>query len=286
MSTVQERLKPGKAGGRLVRELSAIRAFMLRDFDLTKRYLGWDIVWLVYNLINAIIIGLIGLSSGAQPDHASGQPYVFYLLIGAIMWNYLAVLFIIIAETVAWERWEGTLEYTFMAPIHRLTHLFGVCAFATIYGIVRTILMLGILVLCFNVDLSQANLVSALVVLIIGSFAMVGLGLIAAVAPLLSPEKGAQATHILLAVTLLVSGVYYPIDVLPSWLQPGAVVSPAYWALVAERKAFLEGTPLWELGPELLGLVVTGLVFVPLGYLVFSWAERYAKRVGLLKRSG
>jgi ABC-2 type transport system permease protein len=146
--------------------------------------------------------------------------------------------------------------------------------------------MLGILVLAFHLDLTQANLLSALVVLIIGSFAMVGLGLIAAVAPLLSPEKGAQATHILLAVVLLVSGVYYPIAVLPHWLQPGAYITPAYWALVAERKAFLGGAPLTELGPELLGLVISGLVFIPLGYAIFSWGERYAKRVGLLKRSG
>jgi ABC-2 type transport system permease protein len=286
LSTIQERLQPGKGGGRLTRELSAIRAFILRDLDLTKRYLGWDIVWLIYNLINAMIIGLIGISSGASPTYAGNQPFVFYLVIGAIMWNYLSVLFIIIAETVAWERWEGTLEYTFMAPVHRMTHLLGVCAFATMYGIVRTVLMLGILVLCFDLDLSHANLLSALCILIIGSFSMVGLGLIAAVAPLLSPEKGAQATHILLAFTLLISGVYYPIEILPDWIEWAANISPAYWALVAERKALLDGTPLWQLGPELLGLIVTGLVFVPLGYFIFSLAERYAKRTGLLKRSG
>jgi ABC-2 type transport system permease protein len=270
-----------------MRELSAVRAFILRDLDLTKRYLGWDVVWLVYNLMNAVMIGLIGLSSGAAPEHVlGGQPYVFYLLIGAIMWSYLAVQFIIIAETVAWERWEGTLEYTFMAPIHRLTHLFGVCAFASIYGVVRIILMLTILVFAFHLDLSGANLLSALVVLVVASFAISGVGLIAAVMPLLSPEKGAQGTHILVAALLLISGVYYPIKVLPAWLQPFAYISPAYWALNAQRKALLIGTPLRELGPELLGLLVSGLIFIPLGYFVFRWGENYAKRTGLLKRSG
>ena len=272
--------------GRFWRELSAIRAFILRDVDLTKRYLGWDIVWLFYNLINAVIIGLIGMSSGAQPQYAGSQPYVFYLLIGAIMWSYLSVLFIIIAETVAWERWEGTLEYTFMAPIHRLTHLFGVCAFAVLYGIVRIIMMMGLLVWFFHIDLSHANILSALVILVIGSFAVVGLGLIAAVLPLISPEKGAQGTHIILAIILLVSGVYYPITVLPVWLQKAAIASPAYWALTAQRKALLEGTPLSQLGTEMLGLVITGAIFLPLGYYTFLLAERYAKRTGLLKRSG
>ncbi len=284
MSINQQRVE-GR-GGRFWRELSAIRAFILRDVDLTKRYLGWDIVWLFYNLINAVIIGLIGMSSGAQPQYAGQQPYVFYLLIGAIMWSYLSVLFIIVAETVAWERWEGTLEYTFMAPIHRLTHLFGVCAFAVLYGIVRIIMMMGLLVWFFHIDLSHANILSALVILVIGSFAVVGLGLIAAVLPLISPEKGAQGTHIILAIILLISGVYYPITVLPVWLQHAAIASPAYWALTAQRKALLEGTPLTQLGPELLGLVITGAIFLPLGYYIFLAAEKYAKRTGLLKRSG
>ena len=40
-------------------------------------------------------------------------------MIGAIFWNYLSVVFSWIAETIAVERWEGTLEYTMMAPIRR-----------------------------------------------------------------------------------------------------------------------------------------------------------------------
>ena len=271
---------------RLWRELGALRAFLLRDVDLTKRYLLWDVVWLVYNIINAFIIGLIGISSGAAPAYAGGQPYVFYLLIGAVMWSYLSALFHVVSETVAWERWEGTLEYTFMAPVHRLTHLLGVCGFATLYGIVRIIIMLLLLMWCFHIDLHRANIPAALISLVVGSFAMIGLGLIGAVMPLLSPEKGQQATHILLALFLLVSGVYYPITVLPHWVQPLAYASPAYWALLAQRRALLEGTPVNGMWDVLGALMLSGVLFIPLGYFTFSLAERYAKRVGLLKRSG
>lgn len=273
-------------GRRIVRELGALRAFILRDVDLTKRYLLWDIVWLVYNVINALIIGLIGVSSGAHPEYTGKQSYVLYLLIGAIMWSYLSALFHVVSETVAWERWEGTLEYTFMAPVHRFTHLVGVCLFATIYGVVRIIIMLLLLVWLFHLDLSQANIPAALLALVVGSFAMIGLGLMGAVLPLISPEKGQQATHIVLALFLLVSGVYYPISVLPPWTHPLAYASPAYWALIAQRRALLDGTPVSGMWDVLGALVLTGVIFVPLGYIVFSIAERYAKRVGLLKRSG
>ena len=107
-----------------------------------------------------------------------------------------------------------------------------------------------------------------------------------AIVPLISPEKGAQGTHIILAIILLISGVYYPISVLPTWLQGAAIASPAYWALTAQRKALLEGAPLSQLGNEMAGLVATGAIFLPLGYLIFLLAEKYAKRTGLLKRSG
>ena len=42
----------------------------------------------------------------------------------------------------------------------------------------------------------------------------------AAALPVMSPERGAEATHIFQGSLLLVSGVYYPVDVLPRWLQP------------------------------------------------------------------
>ena len=56
------------------------------------------------------------------------------LLIGAVIWSYLGIIFEILTETVAWERWEGTIEYTFMAPLSRSVHLIGMGLFAVAYG--------------------------------------------------------------------------------------------------------------------------------------------------------
>jgi ABC-2 type transport system permease protein len=272
---------------RMGREMSAMRGFMLRDLDLTKRYILWDLVWLVYNLINAVIIGLIAVSSGAAPAAVgSAKAYVLYLVIGAIMWSYLGVVFILVAQSIAWERWEGTLEYTFMAPVHMVTRLIGACNFAVLYGAARIVLMLALLAWIFKLDLTGANFFGALLTLALSTIAMLGLGLIAGVFPLLSPEKGAQSCEILMAVILLVSGIYYPISVLPGWLQPLANISPPYWTLNALRQALLEHEPTTAMLPNLGWLTLTGLLYIPLGYLAFSGAVLYAKRSGLLKRNG
>src|SRR5947207_1566371 len=131
-------------------------------------------------------------------------------------------------------------------------------------------------------------------VLAVSSAAFIGLGLMAAVLPVFSPERGAEATNIFQGVLLLVSGVYYPVEVLPRWLQPLSVVSPATYALSASRKLIgvgegaqvVPGAPLSSCAYELTVLALMGVVMIPLGLYVFGLVERWAKRTGKLKRTG
>lgn len=260
------------------RETKASYAFVERNYYLVKRYLGWELVFLAYGIVNALTIGLIGASQSPEQ--------ILYLVIGALFWNFLGILFLQVSETVSWERWEGTIEYTFMAPVHRLTHLGGMCLFGIFYGIIRTVVVLLALTLFLDFDFSEANLVGGLVVLSVASVSFIGLGLMGAILPLLSPERGAQMTNIIQAGILLISGVYYEIEVLPAWLQPLSVISPGTYALRAARKALLEGMGLGLLKEELFIILIIGLVLVPVGYFLFHLAERFAMRHGKLKRSG
>lgn len=266
----------------LSREVRASRALIGRNFNLVKRYAGWEVVFVFYNAVNALTIGLIGL---AEPG--PGQAYrVLYLAIGALLWNFLSVLFFEVSNSVSWERWEGTIEYSFMAPVRRVTYLLGVCGYAVIYGGVRTLIVLGALALFFHVNLSHADLPAALLILLASSLPFLGMGLLGAIMPLLSAERGAQATQILQGVILLVSGVYYPISVLPGWLRMFSVVSPATYTLSAVRSAVLSGASIAHLWPTALGLALSGVVLIPLGLFAFARAERYALRTGKLKRNG
>ncbi|MFC7442703.1 ABC transporter permease [Laceyella putida] len=263
-------------------EFHAMYAFVERSFSLVKRYITWELVFLFYNIVNTLTIGLIGLTvNGAERETT-----VLYLVIGALFWGFMSIQFEEVSNSITWERWEGTIEYTFMAPIRRITHLVGMCFFAILYGTVRTIVVLVAVAFFFDLSMDQANLVSALTVLLVASPAFIGLGLIAAILPLLSPERGSQATHIIQGVILLVSGVYYDIRVLPEWLQPLSTLSPATYALDAARKAILQGAGIIDLSHSLFALLGIGLVLIPLGLFVFHLAENYAMKTGKLKRNG
>ena len=196
------------------------------------------------------------------------------------------MIFDILSETVSWERWEGTIEYTFMSPASRATHLIGTSIYAVLYGIVRTAIMFVRSSLFFDLSISNANYAGALLVLAVCSISLVGFGMMAAVMPLISPEKGQQVTFIFGSMLLLISGVYYPIDVLPEWMQQLARLSPVTYALRGIRAALLDGTPTSDLWGNIWPLLIIGAVTVPAGLMIFSAGERFAKRTGRLKRNG
>ena len=273
---------------RWLTEMIAVWGYVQRNYYLTKRYFMWEIVWLVYVTANAMAITFIGKGVGlvGGAESIDTGRLMTFLLVGALIWSYLSMLFDVLSETVSWERWEGTIEYTFMSPSSRATHLLGMGLYAVLYGIAQVAIMLGVVSFFFDLDLSRANYWGALLVLAAASVSLVGFGIMAAVLSLLSPEKGQQVSYIVSSLLLLVSGVYYPVDVLPGWMQAIATVSPVTYALNGARDALLDGAGIAQLWPSIAMLLVMGAVFVPLGLLVFRAGERYAKKTGKLKRSG
>jgi ABC-2 type transport system permease protein len=263
----------------LTNELRASYAFVERNFNLTKRYWGWEVAFMVYSVAGALSVTLIG-------KEQNSDELILSLMIGATFWNYLSVVFSIIGEQISWERWEGTLEYTMMAPVRRVSQLFGATIFAILWGLIHTTVVLIVLVLFFGIDLSQANFASAAALMIVGSLSIIGIGMMAAALPLLWVERGDQMVFVINSLLLLVSGVYYSVTILPQWVQVIAAFSPATYILDGVRQALIDGAPITSLLGHLAILAVMAFIFIPLGIFVFGWAERYAKRTGKLKRVG
>ncbi len=269
-------------------ELNALFGFAERQLHVVKRYWLWEVVWLFYSLVSVLSIGF--LASGLGELGGSGafdlRKAQLYLLIGALLWGYLSLVFMEAAYAIAWERWEGTIEYTFMAPVRRVTHLMGICLFAIGYGLARTFIVLIAAAFMFNLDFSHADIPGALAVLAASTVPLIGLSILTSVLPLLSPQKGEQMSIALQGFLLLVSGVYYPLSVLPVPMQVAGAASPLTYALEGMRRSLLDGARVPEQLPTIGILLAMGLVMIPVSIWIFGWAENRAKRLGLLKRSG
>jgi ABC-2 type transport system permease protein len=260
-------------------ELGAAGAFIERNFNLSRRYWGWEIAYLVYAVAGALAISFIGAAT-------NDRRLIFSLVIGAIFWNYLSIVFSFIAETITWERWEGTLEYTMMAPVRRSSQLLGSTVYAVLYGLVHTLVILATLIVFFELDIARANVLTAALVMVVGSFSVIGIGIMGAILPLLYVERGAQMTFVIQSCLLVVSGVYYPVDVLPAWMRVLSAISPATYILDGVRRGLLDGAGPEAVVGDLWPLAVMGVVLIPAGLWLFGRAERFAKRTGRLKRVG
>jgi ABC-2 type transport system permease protein len=267
-------------------ELVGLGGVVERNWYLVKRYIWWDVAFFLWTVANTLTIVFIAEGIEASGGDIDVNRATTILLIGAVVWAYLGIIFEILTETVAWERWEGTIEYTFMAPLARPVHLFGMGLFAIAYGIVRAVLLFAVVAAFFDLEMPTADFLAALVILGIASISFVGIGMMTAVLPLISPEKGTQLGFIAQGMLLVVSGVYYPVSVLPEWMQWLSTISPATYALDGIRDAILNGDGLNAMWDEIWPLLVIGAVSIPLGLEVFRRGERYAKRHGKLKRSG
>src|SRR6202048_4737424 len=211
---------------------------------VVKRYWVWEVVWLFYSLVSVLSIGFLasGLGTlGVQGGTFDLHKGPLYLLIGALLWGYLSLVFMEAAYAIAWERWEGTIEYTFMAPVRRVTHLMGICLFSIGYGLIRTFVVLLIAAAMFKLDFSHADIPAALAVLAASTVPLIGLAILTSVLPLLSPQKGEQMSVAVRGFLLLVSGVYSPLSVLPLPMQLAGAVSPLTYALQGIRDSLLEG---------------------------------------------
>jgi ABC-2 type transport system permease protein len=264
----------------------ALAGVVERNAYLVKRYGWWELAFFIWTVANTLTIVFIADGVEAAGGTLDVERQTTILLIGAVIWAYLGIVFEILTETVAWERWEGTIEYTFMAPLSRMMHLGGMGLFAILYGLVRAVLLFVVVALFFDLQMPSADFLAAFVVLVVASVSFIGIGMMTAVMPLISPEKGMQLGFIAQGMLLVVSGVYYPVSVLPEWMQWLAVISPATYALEGIRAAILDGEGLSSMGDELAALAVIGAVSIPLGLWVFRRGEVYAKRHGKLKRSG
>src|SRR5438309_4028211 len=259
-------------------ELVGLGGVVERNIYLVKRYIWWDIAFFLWTVANTLTIVFIAKGIPAAGGKIDVSRVTTILLIGGVTWAYLGIIFEILTETVSWERWEGTIEYTFMAPLSRPVHLFGMGLFAVAYGVVRASALFAVIAAFFSLHLPNANFLAALILLAIASISFIGIGMMTAVLPLISPEKGTQLGFIAQGLMLVVSGVYYPVSVLPMWMQWISKISPATYSLRGNRAQILHGAGLaWR---DVWPLLVIGAVSVPLGLFVFRAGERYAKQHG------
>jgi ABC-2 type transport system permease protein len=261
--------------------MGIVIAFLRRDFLIWSSY-RLALIWQLLALFALIaFVFFIGRTLENQTDLFQGETgtYVAFVLSGLAFTDVLAQSLNSLPQAIRENQKVGTLEPMLLTPVTIISLVLSSSLYKLLASVVRMLLLLGFGAIVLNMW-HEANLISALLVFIPAIVSYIGIGTLSA-AFIVVVKQGDPVLMTYGALTLLLSGMLFPIDVLPSWVQPIAALFPLTHALTGLRAALAGASPVEVVGHAAL-LGAMALVFLPLGIVVFNKAVKYAKENGSL----
>lgn len=268
-------------------ELLAAWAIARKELQTNVRYplqLVTEVAQPLYQfLIPALLLGAsfavagrsVGLKSMTGTENLAG-----YLFLGIVVGGMVATAFWDMAFSFKREMDVGTLEQTWLSPTRPETFVLGRAISGGLTSVVASTILIGLGMVFFGATVGQ-GLWLALPALLLAMASMVGIGYLVASACLMlrEPNFFVDATNFAFA---MISGVAFPVAVLPWFIKPVAYVLPTTYAVDLLRVYALETRPLLDPALEWLALVVLSAVMIVLGRIVFRRTEHRMRLRGTL----
>jgi len=263
-------------------------AFIIRDFKIYWTYKFWvifdiiDIAILVatYYFVSQIITPAQLVSEG----YSSGDYFTFAML-GIAFSQYVQNSVHGLTEGVRDEQWTGTIETILSSATNYRAYLLGASLFRFLYGTIILVGALGLgLLIGGRVILTPTSLLTGAVfaLLLVAGHLAIG-AMSAGIVVMINP--GDPIAWGFTWLTQLVSGVFYPLGLLPWYLKWLGFALPLTYSLDGIRRTFMNGETFFNsavLQTDLVALLAFIVVMVPLSLQVFAWAYRRSQREGTL----
>jgi ABC-2 type transport system permease protein len=209
-----------------------------------------------------------------------GGSYFGFVILGVGFSGFMAAGIAGLASKIREGQMMGTLELTMLSP----TRLPLLLIYSSLWTHASAALTVGVYLtmgMAFGVDLHGANVPVAVVGLALAIVSFNALGLLAAAVVILI-KQGNPVNWLVGSASVLLSGVLYPVSVLPDGLRAAGQVLPLTHALEVLRASMLRGAGFAEVLPSLTALAALTVVLVPLGLLACHGAIRIAQTDGTL----
>ncbi len=253
-------------------ELNKYLASAYKNWITSKRNIFTLFELFFWPMISLLSIGLLTRFLSVDGSMVS------FLLVGAIGLTILQVAQIDVAYVLLFDMWSKSIKNTFIAPVRSYHLVFG----ASLFGILRGSVVFAILAIVsrylFGFNFQEGGMIPVLIFLA-GVFAMAAvIGITVCICILTFGQKADVAAWSLSGLIMLVSGIYYPVDVLPPLLQFLAKLLPLTYFLEYYRSIFIPGPH------HLITGVFLAAFYLIMGLLLLDRAIERARRTGILLR--
>ncbi|HET6314849.1 MAG TPA: ABC transporter permease, partial [Chloroflexota bacterium] len=229
---------------------------------------------LVQPLLYLFVFGLglgsaIGSAAGGRFGTLPGTGYMTFMYPGVLA---MSVLFTSIfgSMSIMWDREFGFLKEIQVAPISRASVAVGKALGGSTVSMLQASLLLVVAPLV-GVTLSVAMVLEVLGLMFLLAFALSGLGV--AIASRMRSMEGFQVViNFVLMPILFLSGAFFPLQGLPTWLEALTRLDPAAYAVDALRRVILTTSGVPESAVESLAMTLPGGAVMPIGLEVLILA--------------
>jgi len=264
--------------------LRKLLALLKRDFFVTSSYkLNFMMYWIhaLATLLPFFFIARMFPQTVSPYLLPYGGDYFAFVLIGLGIRRYLSHALHSLAGAIGEEQGLGTLEALLVTPTSFKTIFFLLSLLSFIYATLNLLFYLFLGIVLFQVRFPVANLLGAFSVLLLTTTTFYAFGLFSA-SFILVFKKGSIIEPFLEGFSGFLGGVYFPVTLLPLWLQKASEFIPLTYVLRSLRLCLLKGVPLSTLGEDLFILMLLSGILLPLGLWTFAKALRKAKQDGSL----
>ncbi|MGD8376348.1 MAG: ABC transporter permease [Acidobacteriota bacterium] len=221
----------------------------------------------------------------APPD-LPGVSYFSFVLVGFAFYQYLNATLTSFSAKIRREQLTGTLEAMLVTPTPASLVVLG----STVWDFLMTTFRVAVVLVLGSalawgfgteVGLKAAGIPAFLVLLALTVASFTGIGVLSASFTIWL-KRGDPVNYLITALSALLGGVFFQVEVMPGWLQHLAALLPITHALRGIRRALLAGAGLREVSTEIQVLLLFTAVLLPLGLAAFALALRRARVEGSL----
>lgn len=259
-------------------------AFVVRDFRIESGYKAAFLMRVVESMMLLVLFYFLSqlITPHNSPGlNSHGYRYFSFALVGLAFARYFDLTLRMFSESIRLAQVTGCLEAMMSSQTGCLTVVLMSSLYGLISGAVQLLLILIAGVVGFAVDLTHMNLLATAVVLILSLAIFIALGVLSA-ATVVWLKKGDPITWILGGFGTIVAGAYFPVDVMPVWLQRIALLIPITYCLDALRLTMLKGYSIVMIAKPLVTLIAIAAIFLPASLGLFAAAIRKGRREGTL----
>jgi ABC-2 type transport system permease protein len=265
-------------------DLHKLPAFFRRDLLVLVSYrLAFFSDWvnLIFEVVLLFFVGRL-IDPSVLPSFGGVHPtYVEFAAVGIAIGSILQANTARAMSAIRSEQVVGTLEMVFLSPTAPTTVLMGIVVYDLVYVPIRSVIFLAALSLLTDVRFSLSALIPVMVIFVAFAPFLWGLSFVGA-AGMLTFRRGAGIAGLTAAVLVITSGSFFPVTVLPEWLQLVARLNPITIAVDGVRAALLGAAGWAEAFRSAISILPFAAVSLALGVLALRAALRRERRRGTL----